>query len=163
MVLPKLINKVQTGFMTNRYIGDNIRLIYDSLVNAELFNIPGMLFLIDFENAFDSVSWSFIDNTLYNFFCFGNDIRRGIQIFQKNITSCLIINDTLSPWFEIHRGCRQGDPVSLYNFLICTEILSLMVRNNQDIRGLSFNNENLLMTKYADDTEFILDGSKKIF
>ena len=29
-VLPKLINKVQTGFMTNRYIGDNICLIYDS-------------------------------------------------------------------------------------------------------------------------------------
>ena len=73
-VLPKLINKVQTGFMTNRYIGDNIRLIYDSLVNAELFNIPGMLYLVDFEKAFDSVSWSFIDITLY-FFGFGNDTR----------------------------------------------------------------------------------------
>ena len=50
-VLPKLINKVQTVFMTNRYIGDNIRLIYDSLVNAELFNIPEMLFLVDFEKS----------------------------------------------------------------------------------------------------------------
>ena len=47
--------------------------------------------------------------------------------------------------------------------LIFAEILSLMVRNNQDIRGLSFNNENILMTQYADDTEFILDGSKKYF
>ena len=46
---------------------------------------------------------------------------------------------------------------------MCAEILSLMVRNNQDIRGLTFNNENLLMTQYADDTEFILDGSKKSF
>ena len=128
-------------------------------VNAELFNIPGMLFLVHFEKAFDSVSWSFIDNTL-SFWGFGNDIRRWIQIFQNNITSCLIINGTLSPWFEIHRGCRQGDPVSPYIFLICAEILSLMVRNNQDIRGLSFNNENLLMTQYADDTEFILDGRK---
>ena len=63
-VLPKLINKVQTGFMTNRYTGDNIRLIYDSLVNAELFNISGMLFLVDFEKAFNFVSWSFIDNIL---------------------------------------------------------------------------------------------------
>ena len=34
---------------------------------------------------------------------------------------------------------------------------------NQDIRGLSFNNENLLMTQYADDTEFILDGSNTCF
>ena len=68
----------------------------------------------------------------------------------------------MSPWFEIHRGCRQGDPVSPYIVLIYAEILSLMVRNNQD-RGLSFNNENLVMTQYADDTEFILDGSKKSF
>ena len=50
--------------MTNRYIDDNIRLIYDSLVNAELFNIPEMLFLVDFKKALDSVSWYFIDNTL---------------------------------------------------------------------------------------------------
>ena len=55
-VLPKLINKDQAGFMANRYIGDNIRLIYDSLVNAELFNIPWMLYLVNFEKAFDSVS-----------------------------------------------------------------------------------------------------------
>ena len=100
---------------------------------------------------------------LYNFLDFGNDIRRWIQIFQKNITSCLIINGTLSPWFKIHRGCRQGDPVFPYIFFLCAEILSLMVRNNQDIRGLSYNYENLLMTQYAEDTEFILDGSKTYF
>ena len=83
MVLPKLINKVQTGFMTNRYIGDNIRLIYDSLVNAELFNIPGMLFLIDFENAFDSVSWSFIDNTLYNVLALEITLEEGFKYFKR--------------------------------------------------------------------------------
>ena len=31
-VLPKLINNDQTGFMKNRFIGENIRLI-DSIIN----------------------------------------------------------------------------------------------------------------------------------
>jgi len=35
-------------------------------------DIPGLLLLIDFEKAFDSVSWSFIQNTLdfFNFWRF---------------------------------------------------------------------------------------------
>ena len=148
--------------MANRYIGDNIRLLYDALMYADASNTPGMLFLVDFEKAFDSVSWSFIDNTL-SFFGFGKDIRRWINIFHNDIKSCLIINGTLSPWFKIHRGCRQGEPISPYIFLLCAEILALMIRNNSDIKGLSINNQNLLMAQYADDTEFILDGSRKSF
>jgi hypothetical protein len=37
-------------------IGDNIRLIYDMLQLTEENNIPGLLLLIDFEKAFDSIS-----------------------------------------------------------------------------------------------------------
>ena len=34
-VLPKIISEDQTGFMSGRYIGDNIRLIYD-LIHVEI-------------------------------------------------------------------------------------------------------------------------------
>ena len=30
-MLPKLINEDQTGFISGRYIGDNLRLIYDMI------------------------------------------------------------------------------------------------------------------------------------
>ena len=67
-VLPKLINNDQTGFMKNRFIGENIRLI-DSIINyanaAE--QIEGLLLFIDFEKAFDSIEWSFIEKTLKYF------------------------------------------------------------------------------------------------
>ena len=63
-VLPKLINNDQTGFMKNRFIGENITLI-DNIINyANAEQIEGLLLFIDFEKAFDSIEWSFIEKTL---------------------------------------------------------------------------------------------------
>ena len=68
-VLPKIINNDQTGFLKGRFIGENIRLI-DSIINyTNTEKIPGLLLFVDFEKAFDSIEWSFIEKTLkyYNF------------------------------------------------------------------------------------------------
>jgi hypothetical protein len=54
-VLEKLIDLDQTGFIIGRYIGDNIRLIYDMLQFTEENDIPGLLLLIDFEKAFEVI------------------------------------------------------------------------------------------------------------
>lgn len=59
-VLDKLINRDQTGFLKGRFIGENIRLVYDLMNYTEQNQIPGLLMLIDFEKAFDSISWNFI-------------------------------------------------------------------------------------------------------
>ena len=55
--------------MAGRYIGENVRIVYDLLHYTEEENKPGLLLLIDFEKAFDSVSWKFIDKVL-DFFNF---------------------------------------------------------------------------------------------
>ena len=56
----KLIHTDQTRFIAGRYIWENISLVYDVMHFTEENNIPGLLLLIDFEKAFDSVSWSFL-------------------------------------------------------------------------------------------------------
>ena len=61
-VLPTLINNDQTGFIAGRYIGENIRLLFDIMEYAEENDIPGLFLLIDFEKAFDSISWNFLNN-----------------------------------------------------------------------------------------------------
>jgi hypothetical protein len=66
-LLEKLIDLDQTGFISGRYIGDNIRLIYDMLQFTEENDIPGLLPLIDFEKAFDSISWDFRFSVLHFF------------------------------------------------------------------------------------------------
>ena len=60
-VLPKIINNDQTGFLNGRFIGENIRLI-DSIINyTNTEKIPGLLLFVDFEKAFDSIEWFFIE------------------------------------------------------------------------------------------------------
>ena len=159
-VLPFLIHNDQTGFITGRYIGENIRTLYDLLHYTEKHKIPGLLLLIDFEKAFDSVAWTFIRKT-FNFFKFGNTIKKWIDIFYKNIKSCVIVNGEVSQWFNICRGCRQGDPLSPYIFILCAEILSLMLRKNKHIKGITIKNAEYLISQYADDTSITLDPTEE--
>ena len=43
---------------------ENIRLLYDMMKFTDEKNIPGLLLLIDFEKAFDSLSWNFLHKAL---------------------------------------------------------------------------------------------------
>lgn len=59
-VLPSIIHHDQTGFMANRYIGENIIKSIDLIDYAEEKNIPALIFTIDFEKAFDMVEWHIV-------------------------------------------------------------------------------------------------------
>ena len=82
--LPSLINEDQTGFMSNRYMEDNIRLIYDLIYYLNYNNLPGLLICIDFEKAFNSVDWNFMMKVL-KAFGFGPIIMSvDLHILQQN-------------------------------------------------------------------------------
>ena len=63
-VLNKVIHEDQKGFLSGRYIEENIRIIYDVLFETQKQNLPGLILSIDFEKAFDTVSWKFIDKNV---------------------------------------------------------------------------------------------------
>ena len=150
-VLTKLISSDQTGFISGRYIGENTRLIYDIMNITEELNIPGRLLIIDFEKAFDSISWDFINKVL-KFFNFGESIIKWVSVFYKNISSAVIQNVFLSEFFPVQRGCRQRDPLSPYIFLLCAEILALMLKSNEDIQGIKIGGEEYKVSQFADDS-----------
>ena len=159
-VLDKLISNEQTGFMSGRYIGENTRLIYDILHITDELDIPGLLLIIDFEKAFDSISWKFIGHVL-NFLNFGESIKKWVNVFYSDISSSVIQCGFLSECFTVRRGCRQGDPLSPYIFLLCTEILSRLFKSNRDIKGIKIADTEYVLSQFADDTTVILAGSEK--
>lgn len=161
-VLPSVIDLDQTGFMSDRFTGDNIRLIYDTLNFSKVQNQRGLLLLVDFEKAFDSVAWSFIEKTL-SYYNFKHDIIRWIKTFYNGIKSTIIVNNKPTSWFPVERGCRQGDPVSPYIFLLCGEILAHMIRQNESIKGYDILGRKTLISQFADDASLLLDGSQESF
>ena len=161
-MLPILINEDQTGFISGRYIGDNIRLLYDMIEYLNKKNMRGLLLNIDFEKAFDSLDWGFMRKVLEKF-GFGESMQKWVEIFYKDIKSTVIVNGQASSWFNIERGCRQGDPISPYIFVLCVEILAVMIRENDDIKGITINSVEHKISQYADDTEFTLAGDRNSF
>ena len=59
-MLPTVINEDQVAYMSDRYIGENVRIAADILEYTSLNKRPGILLLIDFEKAFDKIKWKFI-------------------------------------------------------------------------------------------------------
>ncbi len=157
-VLPTIIDDDQKGFMKGRYIGENTRLLYDLILYTQLHNQPGMLLLIDFEKAFDSVSHKFIFKVL-DFLSFGPSFKKWIKLFYNESVSSVMVNGNASKQFQLGRGCRQGDPLSPYIFLLCAEVLGCLIRKNKGISGIVVGNIECKITQYADDSTIILDGS----
>ena len=110
-VFPSLINEDQTG--SNRYMGDNSRLIYDLIHYSNCNNLPGLLICIDFEKAFDSVDWNFMEGL----WIWSNNMSVDLYILRQNYRSLLM--GILHPGFFFQRGCRQGDLVSPYVSVTC--------------------------------------------
>ena len=159
-VLPSIIGDTQNAFIQGRNISSNYRFIYDTLVYTHNNDIPGMLLSIDFEKAFDSISWAFMFKA-FEYFNFGPGFMKWIRTLYSNISSCVSINGQYTDWFQIERGVRQGDPSSAYLYLVCAEILSLMIKSNNQIKGIQMNNNVNLLSQFADDTTLSLDGSEE--
>ena len=66
-VIGDLISCDQVGYIKGRFIGENIRIIEDIMHYTSEYNISGLLVLIDFEKAFDTIEWDFLFRALQSY------------------------------------------------------------------------------------------------
>ena len=49
------------------------------------------------------------------------------------MTQCGFLSDPI----PIERGCRQGDPIAPYLFLLVAEVLACLIHNSSDVTGIT--------------------------
>ena len=97
--LPELISQSQTGFIKGRFIGESTRFVYDAMNYTEIKKNKGLLMFIDFEKAFDLVSWTFIYKVLR--YCnFSEEFIKWITLFNNKITASILQVGVLSDFFS---------------------------------------------------------------
>ena len=149
------INEDQTGFISGRFVGENTRMVYYTIEYCASYDRPGLLIVLDLLKAFDTIEWKFILEVLERF-QFGNIFIDMIKLCQFNSTSRVEQNGYLSTPIILKRGCRQGDTLSPYAFVMCAEILSHVIREKGDIRGIVVHGEESKVSQYADDTTLLV-------
>ena len=128
--LSQIIDNTQCDFVPARYLGECTRLIFNIMKFTKDTQLPGMPVLIDFKKAFDSISWSFICQTMA-YLGFSKDLINWIKLFNHNIKAIIIQCGVLSEFIDIQHGCRRGDPIASYLFIIVAQILTIMIKNNK--------------------------------
>ena len=121
-VLDNLISDSQTGFLKGRYIGESIRLVYDIINYCNFSDKKGLLMLIDFEKAFDSISWKFMYKVL-KFFKFPSGYIKWIKILNTSTVTAVIQCGVKSDFVPAERGCKQGDPIAPYLYILGGQIM----------------------------------------
>ena len=158
-VLCQTINADQKGFLKDRCISENCRLVFDIMVELEKRNKPGLLLLVDFQKAFDSLSWEYLKLVLKEY-QFGEDFRKWFDILYFESCSTVINNGHFAEFFHLQRGCRQGDPLSPYLFLLAVEPLSMALKLDKNVTGIKIGSKEYKLGQYADDLFLLQDGTK---
>ena len=61
----------------------------------------------------------------------------------------------------LNAAVNRDNPISPYIFILYAEILALKIKQNEKIKGIKINNNDFILTQYADNTTVILDGSEE--
>jgi hypothetical protein len=163
-ILPTIISPEQSGYVEGRQILDNIILAHEVIHSLQKTKTPGMLLKLDLSKAFDKISWEYMQAMLL---AFGFD--QGWVTWIVNLTSSaffsLLINGVPSKPFSPSRGIRQGDPLSLFLFIILAEGLSRSIHaaiETKLLTGLSLHGISppISHSQFVDDT--LLMGSPTV-
>ena len=156
-VLPSLISERQNGFVPGRCISDSLRNTADIIEYLNRKKIKGLLLLIDFKKAFDSIEHEYL-RSIMKAYGFGDYIRKWVDILLNKFRLCTSNGGHKSSFFDMQRGCRQGDPISSALFILAIEALSLKL-NNAGLQGINIHRTRKAQidSLFADDITLLLN------
>jgi hypothetical protein len=150
----------QTGFVPNRCILDNIFLAFEAIEWTLESNQNISMLLLDFEKAYNRVSWIFLKNTMARMgFC--ETWVQQVMSLNTNTSAAIIINGEQTRAFPLQRSVRQGCPLAPYLFLLTVDMLGQMMQHEDyGVKGLRLPDKiSITNQMFADDTLLLLEGT----
>ena len=166
--LPLLISETQSAFVAGRLISDNILIaqeMFHGLRTNKACQGKYMAIKTDMSKAYDRVEWDFIKALLQKL---GFDVH-WVKLMMECISSVqyrVLINGQPRGLIVPHRGLRQGDPLSPYLFILCTEALIANIKKaerGQQLTGMKVARACPAISHFlfADDSLFFCKAQKK--
>lgn len=142
LAIGKLISSCQSAFVPNRNMMDEVLITNEIMYFAKKKNRACMLTKVDFEKAYDCVSWKFLRD-LMGRMGFGDRWRGWMEMLIFNSSLSILVNGIPTEDL-VSRGLRQGDPLSAFLFLLVAEGLTTMIRKASSVgefEGFWFNDD----------------------
>jgi hypothetical protein len=131
-VLPDIISEFQSAFVPGRLITDSVLIAYECLhtVRKQRNKSPFFALKVDMMKAYDRIEWEYLHGCLTKL-GFSTDWINSVMRCVTNARYAVKVNGELTSPVVPSRGIRQGDPISQYLFLLCTEGLSCSLQKRK--------------------------------
>jgi hypothetical protein len=153
LLLPDFISEYQSAFVPGHLITDSALIAYECLhtVRRQKCKTSFFALKVDMMNAYDRIEWAYLHGCLTKL---GFDVG-WVNAVMRCVTSAryaVEVNGDLTSPVIPSRGIRQGDPISPYLFLLCTEGLSCLLEKEEglgELQGLCNGRQGPLYHTYS--------------
>ncbi len=149
----RLVHHDQTGFIKSRSALDNLRRLYHIINSINSLSSPCAVLSLDAIKAFDQLEWNYLWAVLQHL-GLGSSFINMIKILYANPAATVPTGVVCSNPFFMHRGTRQGCPLSPLLFALCMEPLAQAVRQSETISPIIIRNTHHHIYLFADDNCF---------
>lgn len=162
-VAHSIIAPSQTAFIKGHFILDSIVSLHEIVHDLHAMKWNSIILKLEFEKAYDCVSWSFLRDVLLARGFDGAYVHHIMQLVTGGHT-VVSVNGVISPFFTNGRGLRQGDPISPLLFNFFADALSCILDRAAVADHITPVISHLIPSgvshlQYADDTIILVENS----